>query len=123
MYRVRYKKYGNKKTTASDGYKYDSKFEAGVAEDLILRMKAKEILDFDRQYKIECIPYNCDGAAVPQCKVSHKVDFRIHELDGTYTLLEAKGLAMSDWRRRVKWLENFWLPAHLDHVYEVIYNR
>ena len=121
-YRTSYKKYGNRRTEYN-GVHYDSKFEASIAEDLDLRKKAGEIKDWERQFKIECMPYDVNGKSVPQCKVTHKVDFRVHENSGDFTLLEAKGPPTDDWKRRVKWLEFFWLPAHPDHEYQVIYNR
>ena len=65
--------------------------------------------------------YNCHGERV--IKKSYKVDFRLHELDGSYTLLEAKGFHTDDWLDRRKWLEKLWLPENLDHKYEVVYQR
>lgn len=122
MYRTRFSKnkYGAKKTEFN-GRKFDSKFEASIAEELEIRKQAGEILDYDCQFKIECVPYNVHGDPVLKCKVSHKVDFRIHNLDGSFTLLEAKGLETRDYRMRRKWLENFWLPANPDYEYEVVY--
>ena len=120
VYRTRYKKYGNKKTEY-DGYTYDSKFEAGIAKDLDWRKKAGDIKDWERQYKVEM--WACDSTGEPKLKKTHKIDFRIHELDGSFTLLEAKGFETPDYRDRRNWLEAFWLPDHLDHVYEVVYNR
>lgn len=115
------RKYTSAQKTEYNGRKYDSKFEAGVARDLDIRKSAGEILDWEPQFKIECIPYRHDGTPVLKCKVSHKVDFRVHELDGSFTLLEAKGWESTDYKMRRKWLENFWLPANPDHEYEVIY--
>lgn len=120
MYRCTYKKYGNAKTEYN-GYTYHSKFEAGVARDLDMMLKAGEIKDWERQFKIECIPYNCHGDPVLKCKVSHKVDFRIHNHDGSFKLLEAKGIETADYKMRRKWLEEFWLPENPDHEYEVVY--
>ena len=120
QYKASYKKYGNSKTEYN-GYTYDSTFEAGVARDLDIREKAGEIKGWERQFKVECTPYNCHGDPVPKCTVSHKVDFRVHELDGSFTLLEAKGMENADYKMRRKWLLNFWLPAHPDHEYEVVY--
>ncbi len=104
--------------TEYDGYKYDSKFEAAVAQDLTLRKKAKDIKDFDRQFKVEMWAYDENGKKA--MKVSHKVDFRIHHNDGSYELLEAKGVETSDYKMRRKWLETFWLPFNLDHTYSVV---
>lgn len=122
QFRERTSKYRAVKTEYN-GAKYDSKFEAGVARDLDIRLKAGEIAGWERQFKVECMPYLADGTPVPECKVSHKVDFRVHELDGTYTLTEAKGMETADYLMRRKWLLNVWLPAHPDHRYEVIKDR
>lgn len=110
-------KYGAKKTEYN-GYKYDSKFEASVAQDLDLRVKAKDIKGYDRQYKVEMWAYDKNGK--PAMKKTHKVDFRIHHNDGSYELLEAKGVETSDYKDRRRWLETFWLPENLDHTYTVV---
>lgn len=118
MYQQRWgNKYGAKKTEFN-GYKYDSKFEASVAQELELRKKAKDIKDYERQFKIEIWAYREDGIA--GFKVSHKVDFRVHLNDGSFELLEAKGLETPDYKMRRKFLENLWLPLHLDHTYTVV---
>ena len=118
-YKQTYSKYRAKRTEYN-GYKYDSKFEAGVAMELDLRLKAGEIKDWERQFKIECIPYNKHGNPLPRLKVTHKVDFRIHHHDGSYELLEAKGMELADYKKRRKWLEDVWLPEHPDHTYTVV---
>lgn len=104
--------------TEFNGYKYDSKFEASVAAELELRKKAKEILDYDRQFKVEMWAYDQNGKQA--MKVSHKIDFRIHHKDGSFELLEAKGVETSDYKMRRRWLETFWLPFNLDHTYSVV---
>ena len=119
MRKESYSKYRAKKCEY-DGYTYASKFEAGVAQELDLRLRAGEIKDWERQFKIECIPYDKNGTPMPDLKVSHKVDFRVHELDGSFTLVEAKGQELSDWQHRRKWLERVWLPEHPDHTYQVV---
>lgn len=108
----------NAKKTEFNGYKYDSKFEASVAEELTLRVKAKDIKDFDKQYKVEMWAYDENGK--PALKKTHKVDFRIHHNDGSFELLEAKGVETSDYKDRRRWLEKLWLPFHLDHTYTVV---
>lgn len=115
----KYSKYRAKRTEYN-GRTYDSKFEAGVAQQLDLRLRAGEIKDWEPQYKVEMVPYNKAGDPLPALKVSHKIDFRVHNLDGSYTLLEAKGMELADWQRRRKWLESLWLPEHPDHDYQVI---
>jgi len=109
------------KKTVFNGRKYDSKFEAAVAHQLEMRKKAGEILDYDSQFKIEMWAYREDGT--PAFKKSHRVDFRVHELDGTFTLVEAKGIETPDYQERRRWLENLWLPVNLDYKYEVIYQQ
>ena len=113
-------KFGAKRTEFN-GRKYDSKYEAGVAQTLELRKKCKDIKDYDNQYKVEMWAYRENG--LPAFKVSHKVDFRIHHKDGSYELLEAKGVETTDYKMRRKFLENIWLPDHTDHTYTVIKQR
>lgn len=121
MYQQRWgNKYGAKKTEFN-GYKYDSKYEAGVAQELELRKAAGEIKDFENQYMTETWAYRADGTQA--FKVKHKVDFRIHHHDGSYELLEAKGVETPDYKWRRKFLENIWLPEHLDHIYTVVKQR
>lgn len=110
-------KYGAKKTV-HNGYKYDSKYEAGIAATLELRKLGKDILDFDKQYRIEAWAHLPDGT--PAFMVRHKVDFRIHHKDGSFELLEAKGMVTADYQMRRKFLEELWLPLHKDHIYTVV---
>ncbi|WP_299075586.1 DUF1064 domain-containing protein [uncultured Paraglaciecola sp.] len=110
-------KYGNVRTEYN-GYRYDSKFEAEVAASLDWQKEAGQITDWERQYKLEMWAYDCNGDRA--MKKTHKVDFRVHEVDGSFTLLEAKGAETQDYRDRRNWLEKLWLPEHPDHVYEVV---
>lgn len=121
VYTVRHvNKYGAIKTEYG-GYKYDSKFEASVARDLDIRLRAGEIKEWERQFKLEMWAYDCHGKRA--MKTSHKVDFRVHELDGSFTLLEAKGVETADYKMRRNWMEAFWLPENPDHVYSVVKER
>ncbi len=104
--------------TTYNGFKYDSKFEASVAMELDWRLKAGEIKEWENQYKVEMWAYNIHGERV--IKKTHRIDFRIHELDDSFTLLEAKGVETQDYRDRRKWLEKLWLPEHLDYCYQVV---
>lgn len=117
MYRVQYRKYGNSKTEFN-GKVYDSKFEAKCAQDLELRKRANDILDYDTQFKVEIWLYRENG--LPGFKVSHKVDFRVHHKDGSFELVEAKGVETADYKWRRQCLENIWLPDNPDHTYTVI---
>jgi hypothetical protein len=120
MYQTYFKKnkFNAKRTTAKDGIKRDSKFEASIADELLLRKQAGDILDYDSQYKVEMWAYDKNGK--PAMKVCHKVDFRIHHKDGSFELYEAKGIETADYKDRRRWLETFWLPEHLDHTYTVV---
>lgn len=112
-------KYGAVKTEYN-GSRYDSKFEASVAQDLDLRKKAGDIKEWERQYKIEAWAHTKDGR--PAFKVSHKVDFRIHHNDGSFELLEAKGVETSDYKWRKKFVE-LWLMDNPDYIYSVVKQR
>lgn len=117
-------RYGNKygaKKTEYGGRKYDSKYEAGVAAELDLRLKAGEIKEIEPQYKLEMWCYREDGE--PAFKVNHKVDFRVTNKDGSYELIEAKGVETTDYLWRRKFLENIFLPANLDYTYTVVKQR
>lgn len=110
-------KYGAKRCTYN-GYSYDSRFEAQWAMNLDLLLKAGEILGWDRQYTVHMTAHDSQGN--PRLTMKHKVDFRVHELNGTFTLLEAKGVETADYRTRKRWLEKLWLPEHPDHRYQVV---
>ena len=114
-------KYGAKRTVANDGIKRDSKFEAGVADDLLMRKQSGDIKDYDSQFKVEMSAYRKNGE--PAFKMTHKVDFRIHHNDGSFELLEAKGVETADYKIRRKFLEQLWLPDNLDHTYTVVKQR
>ena len=120
MYQTYFKrnKFGAIRTLANDGIKRDSKFEAGVANELLIRKQAGDIVDYESQYKVVIDIYNKDGKKVHE--VSHKVDFRILHKDGSYELLEAKGFETADYRFRRKLLEKIWLNEHPDHIYSVV---
>lgn len=121
MFNQRYgNKYGAKKTEY-DGRKYDSKFEAGVAQELDLRLKSGDIKAVEPQYKVEMWIYREDGRRA--FKVTHKVDFRVTNNDDSYELIEAKGVETPDYKWRRKLLEELWLPIHLDHTYTVVKQR
>lgn len=110
-------KYGAKKTEFQ-GKQYDSKYEASVAQELDLRLKGGDIVSVEPQYKIEATVYRSNG--LPGFTVKHKVDFRIQLKDGSYQLIEAKGVETDDYKWRRKFLENIWLPDHPDHTYLVV---
>lgn len=112
-----FNKYGAKRTEFN-GKIYDSKYEASVAQELETRKRAKDIKDYETQYRIEAKIYREDG--VHAFTIKHKVDFRLHHNDGSYELLEAKGVETADYKMRRRCLEQIWLPQHPDHIYTVV---
>ncbi len=114
---VRRNKYNASKQVARDGGRRDSKFEASVADELYMLKAAGEILEYESQYTVTITIYNSTGKAVDT--IRHKIDFRVHNVDGSYKLLEAKGIETDDYKWRRRMLLNLWLPDHPDHVYEV----
>ena len=110
-------KYGAKKTEFQ-GKRYDSKFEASVAQELDLRLKAGEFVEVIPQYKVEVWCYRENG--LKAFKISHKVDFRSERPDGTFLLTEAKCIETSDYKWRRKFLEEIFLPDHPEYEYEVV---
>lgn len=107
--------------TEYNGRVYPSKHEANEARNLDLKVKAKLIKGWDYQFKVEMTAYDQLGNAV--MTKTHRIDFRIHELNGTFTLREAKGHETEDYIERRAWLMAFWLPFHPEYRYEVAYNK
>lgn len=114
---TRKNKYNAVKTVARDGLKRDSKFEASVADELYMRKSTGDILDYDSQYRVELPIYNREGEVV--MRKNWKVDFRVHNPDGSFTLLEAKGKEGVDYKWKRDLLVNVWLPENPDHDFEV----
>lgn len=113
----RFNKYGAKKTEFN-GKMYDSKFEAGVAAQLDLRKRAGDIKDYDTQFMLNVGVYDSKGDKV--CTKKHKVDFRVHETDGSYTLIEAKGMITADYQWRRDIVVAIFLSENPDYIYEVV---
>jgi hypothetical protein len=112
LQKLRYAKYGNR---ASDynGYIYDSAFEAEYAQELDLRLKAKDIKSWQRQVKC-----SIDIGGMHIC--NYICDFEIEHHDGSFELVETKGLETEIYRIKRKLLEAVWLPEHPDHNYTVV---
>jgi hypothetical protein len=94
MYYSRFRIGQSAKKQVVNGKKYDSKFEAGYAEELELRLKAKDIIGFKSQVRI---PLVVNGFTV----CTYIVDFVIDHLDGTIEYLETKGYVTEVFR--IKW--------------------
>lgn len=95
MYRVRKfeNKYKNVKTEVN-GITYHSKLEGKYAFELNARKLAGEILDWERQVKIDLSVGN-------RHITNYYIDFLVHHLDGTKEYVEVKGFETEVWR--LKW--------------------
>lgn len=114
-------KYNATRTTGNDGIKRDSKFESSIADELLVRKLAGDIKDYDNQFRVDIPLYDKDG--IQRLTIHHKIDFRVHNNDGTFELLEAKGIETDDYKWRLKMLLNFWLPFNKDYTYRVRKSR
>lgn len=110
-------KYGAKKTVYN-GRRYDSKLEARVAQDLDLRKVSGEFVDIVPQYRIPLYVYLPDGSKADL--FTYICDFRCERPDGTYLLVEAKGMETSTFRVKKRILDLVWLPDNLDYEYEIV---
>lgn len=91
-----YQKTSYYKTAKQNGF--DSKFEAGKAEELELLKKAKQIKDYQTQI---VIPLIVNGFTV----CTYKIDFVIEHNDGGLEYLETKGYATDVWKLKWKLFE------------------
>lgn len=92
-----FNKYGAKKQEYK-GHKYDSKFEANIAQDLDLKLNAGEILEVQRQVRIPLYAY---GIKV----FTYIIDFIVKHKDGHLEYIEAKGYETDIWKAKWKMLE------------------
>lgn len=110
-------KYGAKRTQYN-GLTYASRFEAGVAQELDLRMAAGEFVKVEPQFRIPLYIYLADGTSVNI--FAYVCDFRCVKPDGSYLLVEAKGYRTALYRVKRKLLELVWLPDHPGYSFEEI---
>lgn len=92
-------KYGNVKKSYC-GHSYDSKAEAGYAQDLDLMVKAKEIEGYERQVTFNL--YGKNGNKI----CGHRVDFVVTVNDGSKEVHEYKGFATPEWNLKRKLFED-----------------
>ena len=83
----------NAKKSEYRGSIYDSKFEAQIAFDLDMMLKAGEIIKWERQVKI---PLIVNGYLVE----NYYIDFIVYR-DGETEYIEAKGYPTPAWK--IKW--------------------
>lgn len=84
----------NARRTQYNGRYYDSALEAGYAEGLDWRIKAKEIKEVIPQYKI---PLEVNGKHI----ANYYMDFKVVLADGTIEMHEVKGMETQLWY--LKW--------------------
>lgn len=112
LQKYRWNKFNNR-NCEYNGYIYDSRLEADYAQELDLRLKAKEIIKWERQFKVSI---DINGYHV----CNYFVDFKIYENDGSFTLIECKGIETETWRLKRKLLEAVFLEENKDYNYEVV---
>lgn len=86
-------KYGNKTAIYND-YRYDSQKEANYAAQLDWRIKAKEIVSYQRQFKLSL---DMEGKHI----CNYYVDFKVELPDGRIEYHEVKGWPTPEWQ--LKW--------------------
>lgn len=89
-------KYNNKQIRV-DGILFDSKLEADFYSDLKLQMKAGVIKGFCRQP--EFVLVEGFGARKP---ITYRADFIIFHLDGTYQIIDTKGMQTETFKLKHK---------------------
>lgn len=109
-----YSKYGSKKTEYN-GRMYDSKYEAEIAYELDMRMRAKEFTAIEPQFKIQLYTYDKELKQIPIFK--YYCDFKCTKPDGTYLLVEAKGFRTDIYRAKHKILTQVWLKDNPEYEF------
>lgn len=104
-----------------NGINYDSRLEASRAYELDILKKSKQIKDYERQYKVQLYYYDSEGNRYDT--KTWKIDFRVLNNDGSYTLEEVKGMETADYKFKRDLLENVWLKDNLDHTLVVLKQR
>lgn len=115
MYQVkksRRNKY-NAKSTCYNGIYYHSKFEAGYAEELDWRIKAKDIKSVERQVKISL---DVNGKHI----TNYFIDFVIIHNDDSFEYVEVKGFETEVWRLKWKLFEALIDQIHPGAVLTVV---
>lgn len=98
MVYIEKRRWSTAKKQEYDGFLYDSKFEAGYAIELDLRVKAKDIKSWERQEQLELIVNN-------YIVCTYRIDFTVYHNDGTKEYVETKGYATPTWRLKWKLFE------------------
>ena len=99
-----YNKYKNKKTEI-DGIVFDSKKEAKLYEELKLRKKAGDIINFECQPEFELLPafFTSEGQKIR--KMTYRADFLVFH-DGLTEIIDVKGKKTAVFQ--LKWKLMLW---------------
>ena len=108
MWHSQNKYYSTRKVSTQLG-KFDSKFEASYAQELDLRLKAKDIKGFESHLSMPLIVNNYHIG-------DYQIDFAIYHNDGTIEYVECKGFPTAVWR--LKW--KIFCAMHEDNPNEKI---
>ncbi len=82
------------KRTDYEGMVFHSKLEAAYAQELDLRIKAKDIVRWERQVRLDL---KVNGQHV----TNYYIDFIVYYPDGHRDFVECKGMELGEWR--LKW--------------------
>ncbi len=103
------------KRTDYNGAVYDSKLEAGYAQELDLRIRAKDLKSWERQvaFRFALVREGdkwvlTDGEIAGKQNIrlwTYYLDFIEHNNDGTRTFTEVKGRETTMWRMKWRMLE------------------
>jgi hypothetical protein len=95
-----------------------SKFEARIAGELELELKAGKYVAIEYQYKIPLYVYLPDGKKAQL--FNYICDFRCEKPDGSFVLIEAKGHITDAYRTKRKILDLVWLPDHKNYEFQEV---
>jgi hypothetical protein len=109
-----YRQYNGNKyhahSTEYAGIVYHSKLEAAYAQELDLRVKAKDIKDWERQVKLP-LKVREDGRVI----ANYYIDFVIHHNDGSKEYVECKGFETALWKMKWAILEERFELDFMEH--------
>lgn len=97
-------KYNAVKTEA-DGFKFDSKLEERYYQNLKIRQRVGEIVQFLRQ-----VPFHLPGNS------KYVVDFVEFHADGTVHFVDTKGMMLQESINKIKMVEALYAPIKIEIV-------
>lgn len=109
---IRSNKY-NASKSFYNGYWYQSKLEAGYAQELDLRVKAKDIKSWERQVRVSL---DVNGYHI----TNYIVDFKVLHNDDTIEWVECKGMETAEWVLKRKLFEALIIHGKANERYTVV---